>query len=127
MKVLIIDDSETVRIAVNRILVKLGAAVIEAEDGAKGLEALMSNKDIQLIFCDVNMPVMDGMTMVSRYSENVARGSRKIPIAMLTTERHKDLVLKAKKHGVGFWVIKPPSEKSIEAIYRKVKGMKNQS
>ncbi|MBQ46560.1 MAG: two-component system response regulator [Zetaproteobacteria bacterium] len=120
MKVLLVDDSSNVRMLIGKLLKKKGAEVIEAENGAQGLEQLIKNRDVNLIICDVNMPVMDGITMVERYSENVKEGAPNIPIAMLTTEREKDLVLRAKKCGVIVWIIKPATEKSINALYEKV-------
>src|SRR5690606_3537356 len=81
--VLVVDDSATVRNDVAGFLQQNGLKVITAQDGRDGLEQLKRNGDIRLVICDVNMPNMDGLTMVER-SRSELRSST--PVIMLTTE-----------------------------------------
>ena len=59
-KILIVDDSETIRSQLRALLEEEGYQILEAEDGTIGLELASSNDDINLILCDFNMPEMDG-------------------------------------------------------------------
>ena len=114
-KILIVDDSETLRVQLKKLLENNGHTVVEGQDGLLGLEKLKANSDISLIICDVNMPNMDGITMVTKVSEDASMS--KIPIFMLTTESNVEMKEKGKKAGVKAWVTKPYNdEKLIFAI-----------
>lgn len=103
MKVLLVDDSKTMRNIQRGILTKLGYEQIEeAVDGQDALEKVASF-DPELILLDWNMPIMDGITFIKQY-----RGSgAKIPVIMVTTEAEKSRVVEAIKAGVNNYVVKP--------------------
>lgn len=61
--ILVVDDSKSSRLAARLVLVKAGFNVIEAEDGRAGL-AILDGREINLVICDVNMPVMGGLYAV---------------------------------------------------------------
>ncbi len=104
-KILIVDDSRTIRQQVSFTLAKGGFDVVEAEDGVKGIEALKGNADVAMIISDVNMPNMNGLEMVEAISKD---GSLpKVPIIMLTTEGSSDLITRAKAAGAKGWLVKP--------------------
>ena len=105
-KILVIDDSDTIRDQLKNVFSgKPDIQVIEAENGLVGLNQLQAHPDIALIISDVNMPEMDGLTMVKRIA---AAGSHVgVPIIMLTTEVSKELKDEAKLNGVRGWIIKP--------------------
>ncbi len=105
-KILVIDDSDTIRDQLKNVFSgKPDIQVIEAENGLVGLNQLQAHPDIALIISDVNMPEMDGLTMVKRIA---AAGTHVgIPIIMLTTEVSKELKDEAKLNGVRGWIIKP--------------------
>lgn len=114
-KILIVDDSELQRAQIKAVLIGAGHEVIEAGDGSQGLEQLNKNSNVQLIICDVNMPVMDGMTMCIKVSETGKFPN--LPIFMLTTETSVDLKERGKKAGVRAWIVKPfVNEKLLGAI-----------
>lgn len=104
-KILVIDDSETVRTQVKDALISGGHEVLEAVDGQDGYQKFKENSDIQLAICDVNMPNMDGITMCQKVHEDP--DIKKIPIFMLTTESSPDLKAKGKEAGVLAWMVKP--------------------
>ena len=81
-KILIVDDSQTVRQQVSLALGPGGFEVIEAFDGMDGLSACEHTPDTAMIICDVNMPRMDGLDMV----EALQKSGLKVPIVMLTTD-----------------------------------------
>lgn len=118
-KILLIDDSQTIRDELKTILVDVpNLEILEAENGLIGLEQLESHPDTQLMVVDVNMPEMDGITMVQRIKEEGKHTS--IPIVMLTTETSKILKEKAKDFGVRAWILKPCDEKKIMMVIDKL-------
>lgn len=104
-KVLIVDDSVTVRQQVGAVLKQAGYQVIQACDGLEGLEAVSAHSDLRMVICDVNMPRMNGLDMVQRVKELPGNGS--LPILMLTTEGSSALIEKAKGAGAKGWILKP--------------------
>lgn len=105
-KILVIDDSDTIRDQLKNVFNgKPDIQVLEAENGLVGLNQLQAHPDVALIISDVNMPEMDGLTMVKKIA---AAGTHSgVPIIMLTTEVSKELKEEAKNNGVRAWIIKP--------------------
>ena len=102
--ILVIDDSASLREVVGIALRGVGYAVIEAEDGADALEKLKRNK-IHLAICDVNMPVMDGISFVKEVKK--IPHYRFMPIIMLTTESRESRKQEGQMAGAKAWVVKP--------------------
>ena len=103
-RVLIVDDASLVRSVAKKAALEAGHEVIVAEDGQKGLDAIKENQ-FDIIFSDINMPVMGGLEMVENIRKEPAY--RYIPIVMLTTESNADLKAKGKELGVKAWLLKP--------------------
>ncbi len=120
-KILIVDDSETLRIQLRKVLEGKDHEVVEACDGIKGLEALEANDGIQLVLCDVNMPEMDGLTMIERVHENSKFNT--IPIFMLTTESSPEMKSRGKAAGVRAWVTKPFVDAKLLGAVEKITSM----
>lgn len=116
-KVLIVDDSATVRQQVRAVL-KAEFDVIEAVDGIEGVEAIGRLVDLAAVICDVNMPRMDGLEML----ETVRKEPRSapLPIVMLTTEGQHELVQRAKAAGAKGWIVKPFKPELLLAAVRKL-------
>ena len=115
MRVLIIDDSKTMRSIVKGVLAPLGAtATEEAGDGQEALTKADAFKP-NLILCDWNMPVMDGITFVKQFR---AKGD-KTPIIMVTTEAEKTRVVEAIKAGVNNYAIKPFTPDGLKDVILK--------
>lgn len=113
-KILIVDDSASLRQVVNIALSNAGYEVVEAEDGAQALAKLDGEK-FNLVICDVNMPVMDGITFV----KNVKKlpNYRFLPIIMLTTESQEEKKLEGQAAGARAWVVKPfLPEQMLDAV-----------
>ena len=104
-KILIVDDSRTIRQQVNFTLTKGGYEVIEAEDGCDGIAKLKANKDVAMIISDVNMPNMNGLEMCEAIKADGTHAG--VPIVMLTTEGSGDLINRAKAAGAKGWLVKP--------------------
>lgn len=115
MKLLIVDDSTMLRDMLMYALNENGYNdVDEAVDGVDGLEkAKRTNYD--LIISDVNMPNMDGLTMITELRK--LPSYTKIPILVLTTERTEDMKLKGKSAGATGWIVKPfVPDKLLKAV-----------
>jgi two-component system chemotaxis response regulator CheY len=103
LRVLVVDDSETVRQQVRQALQPAGYDVVEAVDGMDGLEKIRSSGDIGLVLCDVNMPRMTGLEMIAK----AHREGLTTPIIMLTSEAQPSLVRRARESGAKGWIVKP--------------------
>lgn len=117
-KILIVDDSKTIRQQVNFTLVKSGFEVLEAVDGLDGIAKLKDNADVAMIISDVNMPNMDGLTMCEKINSDAA--IRKVPIVMLTTEGAAELIERAKRAGAKGWLVKPFKPEDLIAAVTKL-------
>ncbi len=103
MKVLLVDDSKTMRNIQRSVLTELGATeIVEAGDGLEALAKLDSFRpDLALV--DGVMPNMDGLSFVRAFRER----DRATPVIMVTTESERSRVIEAIKAGVDNYVVKP--------------------
>ena len=116
-KILVVDDSETIRLEVIRTLGQAGFNVLEARDGAEGLATATKNPDLALVVLDVNMPVMNGLEMLERLRQNPTTAD--MPVLLMTTEAEDRLIERAKKAGAKGWIIKPfKAELLVAAVQR---------
>ena len=104
-KVLVVDDSSTVRDEVAGILKNGGLDVATAVDGKDGLAKLKADPGIKLVICDVNMPNMDGLTMVEKVRGEL--GNSTVNVIMLTTESSPAMKERGKAAGIKGWIVKP--------------------
>ena len=93
MKALVIDDSRTMRRIVSSVLRGIGYEAIEAGDGQEALDALQANDGVILCCIDWNMPVMDGLTFVTKVRERAEW--RDITLMMVTTEAEQANIVRA--------------------------------
>ena len=106
MKLLVVDDSSTMRRIIKNTLSRLGYEdVLEGEDGLQGWTVLNENTDIGMLITDWNMPEMNGLELVKKVRAD-ARFSD-LPIIMVTTEGGKAEVITALKAGVNNYIVKP--------------------
>jgi two-component system, chemotaxis family, chemotaxis protein CheY len=120
-KVLVIDDSISVRQQVRAVLTQAaGYLLIEACDGIDGLAKLEATPDVGLIIADINMPRMNGLEMLEKLNGDTR--NRAVPVLMLTSEGDPGLIVRAKRAGVKAWVVKPFKPAMLLAAVRKVIG-----
>jgi two-component system, chemotaxis family, chemotaxis protein CheY len=121
---LIVDDSSVMRKIVERSLRQAGIElekVVEAANGAEALAALGANK-LDLILCDINMPVMDGLEFVREAAKlDSAKG---IPIVMITTEGSESHVVQALSAGARGYIRKPFTPDQVKEHVLPVLGKK---
>jgi two-component system chemotaxis response regulator CheY len=107
VRVLIVDDSSVMRKIVERSLRQAGldlSQVFEAGNGAEALSILQTNPT-DLILCDINMPVMDGLELVRRIQ--AIEKLRGVPVVMITTEGSESNVIQALSLGAKGYIRKP--------------------
>jgi len=103
--ILVVEDSPTMRQLISFAMKRIsGSKVIEATDGVDALKKLSSEK-IDLILCDINMPVMDGLKLVSLVRGNPVY--KDIPIIMITTEGAEEDRKRALAIGANAYLPKP--------------------
>ncbi len=106
MKLLVVDDSSTMRRIIKNTLQRLGYEdIFEAENGVEAWDILDKNSDMGVLITDWNMPEMNGLELVKKTRAD----SRfvDIPIIMITTEGGKVEVISAIKAGVNNYIVKP--------------------
>jgi two-component system chemotaxis response regulator CheY len=107
IRALIVDDSSVMRKIVERSLRQAGLeinAVLEAGNGAEALAVLAENH-VDLILCDINMPVMDGLEMVKQLKG--VENAKGVPVVMITTEGSESHVVEALSAGARGYIRKP--------------------
>ncbi len=117
-RVLVVDDSSTVRDEVAGFLKKSGLDVATAIDGRDGLVKLKADPQIKLVVSDVNMPNMDGLTMVEKIRGEL--GNKTVNIVMLTTENSPIMKERGKAAGVKGWIVKPFKGDAVIATFKKL-------
>ena len=115
--ILIVDDSATIRQVVGMTLKGAGYEVMEASDGKDALNKI-DGKKINLIISDVNMPNMDGITLIARL--RALPQYKFTPLIMLTTESQEDKKVAGKKAGATGWVVKPFDPARLVAVAKMV-------
>jgi two-component system chemotaxis response regulator CheY len=107
IRALIVDDSSVMRKIVERSLRQAGlelSKVLEAGNGAEALAVLAENQ-VDLILCDINMPVMDGLEFVKSLSG--VGNAKDAPVVMITTEGSESHVVQALSSGAKGYIRKP--------------------
>lgn len=107
IRALIVDDSSVMRKIVERSLRQAGlnlAQVFEAGNGAEALASMQSNA-VDLVLCDINMPVMDGLEFVRQLS--ALPTGHGVPVVMITTEGSEGHVVEALSAGARGYIRKP--------------------
>ncbi len=102
--IMIVDDSVSIRKVVRLTLEQAGFDVIDAVDGVDALKKLNGVK-IHLLITDVNMPNMDGITLVKEVKKLPAY--RFTPMMMLTTEASNEKKMQGRAAGAKAWLVKP--------------------
>lgn len=115
-RVMTVDDSRTMREMVAFTLRKAGYEVQEAEDGQKAIAVLQASP-ADVIITDLNMPVMDGVTLIKALRADPKH--RSVPILMLTTESDAGKKAEGKNAGATGWLVKPfDPQKLVDVIKR---------
>ena len=118
MKILIIEDSLNARNQYKELFTPEGHELIEAENGFEGLGAIQFyKKNIDLIICDVNMPKLDGLSVVEIIHKDKVETA---PIIMVTTELDPEMKKRGLAAGVRVWFHKPIDEDKLLSVAEKL-------
>lgn len=115
--ILVVDDSASLRQVVNLTLQSAGYDVIEACDGKDAL-AKLDGKKVHLIISDVNMPNMDGISLLKEVKKHPCY--KFTPIIMLTTESGENKKQEGQAAGAKAWVVKPFQPQQMLAAVSKL-------
>lgn len=106
LKLLVVDDSSTMRRIIKNTLQRLGFEdVLEAEHGVEAWQILERTPDVNVLITDWNMPEMNGLDLVRKV--RAEKRYENMPIIMVTTEGGKAEVITALKAGVNNYIVKP--------------------
>jgi len=106
MRILIVDDSSTMRRIIGNVVQQLGVSkedFDEAEDGVVAWKLFKEKNNYDVVLTDWNMPNMNGLDLV----KHIRTADKKVPIVMITTEGGKGEVITALKAGVNNYIVKP--------------------
>lgn len=117
--VLVVDDSPTIRGFARLLLRSLDVKVVEAEDGAKALDAARAAAPT-LVLADVNMPVMDGLSLTRELRKDKAL--KHIPVLLLTGDKSEELERQGRAAGANEFLTKPLQAAELQAAVRRWLG-----
>lgn len=119
-KVLTVADSVTIRMVIKRTLGQAGYEVLEAPNGAEALK-IIENTELHLVISDYNMPVMNGLELMTEVKNNPAYKKNKfIPFVMLTAVMGEDLKEKALAVGARAYLVKPFQPQQVLDMVQKL-------
>jgi two-component system chemotaxis response regulator CheY len=120
MRILVVDDSSTMRRIIINTLTKLGYAdILEASNGREGVDRLAASP-VDLVITDWNMPEMSGIEFIR--SIRSTDSTKALPVLMVTTNAAKDDIVEALKAGVNNYVVKPFTPDTIKEKIEAVIG-----
>lgn len=117
--ILSVDDSPSIRQMVKLTLAAAGYNILEACDGRDALTKVAS-AEIHLVVTDLNMPNMDGLSLIRELRGRAAY--KGVPIVFLTTESDEAKKAEAKQSGATAWITKPFKQEQLLAVVKKVLG-----
>ena len=117
-RILAVDDSPSMRQMVGVTLKSAGYDVLEACDGREALNIAKQQAPVDLVITDVNMPNMDGLTLVREL--RMLPHYRGVPLLVLTTEASAEKKLEGKAAGATGWVVKPFSPERLLATIARI-------
>jgi len=116
-RILAVDDSASMRQMVSFTLKTAGFDVTEAKDGSEAL-AIAKQQEFDAVISDVNMPVMDGITLIREL--RTLPSYKFTPLLMLTTESGLNKKVEGKAAGATGWIVKPFNPEQLLAVLKKV-------
>ncbi len=123
--ILLVEDIEINREIVKAILERSQVKVIEAQNGKEAVELFQAHaEDIDLIFMDIQMPVMDGYTATKAIRESVRNGGADVPIIAMTANAFREDIELALQSGMNGHISKPIDEKRLYEEFKKHWGQR---
>ena len=113
IQVLVVDDSMLIRQVVKKVLPQSGLSVdqfFEAGDGQQALD-IIAREDLQLVLCDINMPIMNGLQMLMQLRQMDDKND--LPVIMISTDGSKDTIQEAMDLGANGYILKPFTSEAV--------------
>ncbi len=125
--ILIVDDSETIRAIVAKTLTIAEVPVSELYQASNGKEALeiLEREWVDIVFADINMPVMDGVEMVTKIREN--ENLCEINIVVISTEGSSTRIQELQDKGINAYIRKPFTPEQLSSVIKEILGDWNES
>ena len=126
LNILVVDDSETVRAVIAKTLELAGVSVNELHQASNGREALdiLGDNWIDLVFADINMPVMSGIEMIEKmYKDGLLKT---IPVIIVSTEGSATRIEHLKSKGIRAYVRKPFTPELIRKVVDDIVGVRDE-
>jgi len=120
--ILLVDDSKTVRAVISKTLELAGVPVNKLYEVSNGKEALdiLANNWVDIVFTDINMPVMTGIEMIEKMSENDLL--KNIPVVIISTEGSRTRIEMLKSKGISDYIRKPFTPEQIKKAVDNITG-----
>jgi two-component system chemotaxis response regulator CheY len=115
--ILTVDDSPSIRLMMKLTLTAQGFEVVQAADGVEALE-LAKKRVADLVLTDINMPRMDGLTLIKEL--RALPDYKMVPMLILTTESGQDRKQVGKANGATGWLVKPFNDQQLLATISRV-------
>lgn len=115
INILYVEDEEKVRLQTSKVLSIYFDNITLAKDGKEGLEKL-KNRTINILFTDINMPKMDGLSMI----EHIRKIDKILPIVVFSAYDNTNYLLKTIEYGVDGYILKPFKLKQIQTVIEKI-------
>lgn len=113
-KVLLVDDSQSIRTIIKLYLMGRSLEFLEATEGAEGLR-LATEHGVDLVIADFNMPVMDGLDFTRNLRSHEQEKLRQVPVILLTANKEDQVRARAMEVGVNAFAVKPISRDQLTA------------
>jgi two-component system response regulator AtoC len=115
IRILVVDDDESIRRYIVKLLSQSGYDVVAASSGKEALNELRTNQDVSLVILDILMPDMDGLETLAE----IRKLTKDIPVLMLSALGQTNIIVKAMKAGATDYLVKPFEEEEIELAITK--------
>lgn len=113
---LVIDDEVLMKRLIKHLLTEMGfSKVLTAEDGAEGLKVLETNADVDIVICDLEMPLIGGLEFLGMLRSSSSVHDPQVPVLVATGHSEERHLHRAVKLGINGFVVKPLSYKSLES------------
>jgi two-component system chemotaxis response regulator CheY len=113
-KVLVVDDSNLIHQMYKMVLMRYRCSVVHAQNGQEGMDKLAQNPDVNVVFVDINMPIMSGLDFVKKVREAGMYGH--IPIVIVSTEGKDEDAERGLALGASGYVKKPFQPSELHAL-----------
>ncbi|HOE66790.1 MAG TPA: response regulator [Candidatus Hydrogenedentes bacterium] len=127
LNILIVDDSDTVRAVIAKTLTMCGLPINEVYQAPNGKVALeiLAEKWVDLVFSDINMPVMGGVEMIEKMHENDLLTS--IPVIVVSTEGSATRMEQLKSKGIRAYLRKPFTPELVRGVVNDIVGLRHEN